>query len=90
MIVSRGPNTSGPLFARTQYFTAIPEDIAHGAQVISVTAKDPDQDSVYYLIAEGNEEKSFEIDTLSGNIIAVAPLDRELKSEYQLVKIFGL
>lgn len=50
----------------TSYRTFISEDAGPSTLVATVRAKDPDGDGVLYLIAGGNEEGNFELDSQKG------------------------
>uniref|UniRef100_A0A8B9VJF9 Neural-cadherin n=1 Tax=Anas zonorhyncha TaxID=75864 RepID=A0A8B9VJF9_9AVES len=61
-------NDEAPVFSQPVYRTFISEDAGPGALVATVRAKDPDGDGVLYLIAGGNEEGNFELDSQKGII----------------------
>ncbi|RXG73363.1 Protocadherin-15 [Armadillidium vulgare] len=85
IVVSRGPNTNGPVFSRSRYSAIVSEDIPHGEEILTVKARDPEDAVSYYSIVGGNGGNAFEIDTLTGRITVVAPLDREQQSEHTLI-----
>ncbi|XP_071890555.1 neural-cadherin isoform X2 [Anas platyrhynchos] len=61
-------NDEAPVFSQPIYRTFISEDAGPGALVATIRAKDPDGDGVLYLIAGGNEEGNFELDSQKGII----------------------
>ena len=50
-------------------------------------ATDPEGDSPYFSIVKSPGTESFEIDTLSGVVTVVGQLDREKKSQYNIVSV---
>ncbi|NXK44512.1 CADN protein, partial [Chauna torquata] len=61
-------NDEAPMFSQSVYRTFVSEDAGPSTLVATVRAKDPDGDGVLYLIAGGNEEGNFELDTQKGII----------------------
>ncbi|OXB69405.1 hypothetical protein ASZ78_004895 [Callipepla squamata] len=61
-------NDEAPVFSQPVYKTFLSEDAGPSALVAAVRAKDPDGDGVLYLIAGGNEEGNFELDSQKGII----------------------
>ncbi|XP_015711387.1 neural-cadherin-like [Coturnix japonica] len=61
-------NDEAPVFSQPVYRTFLSEDAGPSALVATVRAKDPDGDGVLYLIAGGNEEGNFELDSQKGII----------------------
>ncbi|KAJ1193131.1 hypothetical protein NDU88_002436 [Pleurodeles waltl] len=59
-------NDEAPVFSQTTYKTFLAEDAGPNTLVATVHAKDPDGDSVSYLIAGGNGEGNFELDSQKG------------------------
>ncbi|OXB79892.1 UNVERIFIED_CONTAM: hypothetical protein H355_000922 [Colinus virginianus] len=61
-------NDEAPVFSQPVYKTFLSEDAGPSTLVATVRAKDPDGDGVLYLIAGGNEEGNFELDSQKGII----------------------
>ncbi|XP_046766540.1 cHz-cadherin isoform X3 [Gallus gallus] len=61
-------NDEAPVFSQPVYRTFLSEDAGPSTLVATVRAKDPDGDGVLYLIAGGNEEGNFELDSQKGII----------------------
>uniref|UniRef100_A0A673KNB9 Protocadherin Fat 4-like n=1 Tax=Sinocyclocheilus rhinocerous TaxID=307959 RepID=A0A673KNB9_9TELE len=79
-------NDNSPVFYPVQYFANIKENEPSGSFVTSVTASDPDlscNGTVKYAITAGDSYK-FHINSNSGKITTLVPLDREEKTSYQL------
>ena len=75
-------------FTLPQYFASVFEDASFGTPVLRVTAQDPDTvqgNPITYLLEErgDSDELPFSIDSQSGQISVLRPLDRELISEYR-------
>lgn len=85
VVVVRGPNTGGPVFPKERYEIEISEGISVGSTVITLKATDPENDPVKYSIVEGNINKDFTIDSVSGVVYVGRPLDREEVSSYNLI-----
>lgn len=79
-------NDNSPVFYPVQYFANIKENEPSGSFVTIVTASDPDlgrNGTVKYAITAGDSYK-FHINSNSGKITTLVPLDREEKTAYQL------
>ena len=75
-------------FTLDQFFASVFEDASFGTPVLRVTAQDPDTvqgNPITYLLEESgdSDELPFSIDSQSGQISVLRPLDRELISEYR-------
>ncbi|XP_069477477.1 neural-cadherin-like [Ambystoma mexicanum] len=78
-------NDEAPVFSQTTYRTFLAEDAGPNTLVATVHAKDPDGDSVSYLIAAGNEEGNFELDSQKGILkLRRSPLPRLKGPQYVL------
>ncbi|KAK4886263.1 hypothetical protein RN001_002534 [Aquatica leii] len=83
-------NDNPPKFLRTPYKVQISEGASIGTQVIRLYTTDADEGlngDVFYFIANGNEDRRFEIDEATGQIVLSRPLDRETTSKYTLTVI---
>ncbi|GIY89514.1 cadherin-99C [Caerostris extrusa] len=73
-----------PMFEKTLYEASVPENKAN-YEVIQVKARDPDSvSSVTYFIKEG-AEGLFELDSVTGFIRTLKPLDYEKRASYSLL-----
>uniref|UniRef100_T1ING2 Cadherin domain-containing protein n=1 Tax=Strigamia maritima TaxID=126957 RepID=T1ING2_STRMM len=82
-------NNVEPKFLQQIYTTRIVENTPRGTTVVRVKAADFEQTQqshrlVYYIITSGNEERKFEINSNTGDIILVNQLDREMRALYTL------
>ena len=81
-------NDNAPLFNQAMYTISLLEGAeAIGTVIFNVTAVDEDLGSngvVMYSITEGNERRQFSIDTFSGEVTLIAPLDAETVSLFEL------
>ncbi|KAM6161028.1 LOW QUALITY PROTEIN: cadherin EGF LAG seven-pass G-type receptor 3-like [Erethizon dorsatum] len=80
-------NDNAPQFSEKRYVAQVHEDVRPHTVVLRVTATDRDKDSnglVHYNIISGNSRGHFAIDSLTGEIQVVAPLDFEAEREYAL------
>ncbi len=75
------PETTGecttPVFEEVEYTFELAEDATVGGAIGTVTATDPNNDTVSYTITGGNEEGKFSIDASSGSINVATSLDYE-------------
>ncbi|MEJ1285826.1 hypothetical protein NN561_016823 [Cricetulus griseus] len=80
-------NDNTPQFSEKRYVAQVREDVRPHTVVLRVTATDRDKDAnglVHYNIISGNSRGHFAIDSLTGEIQVVAPLDFEAEREYVL------
>ncbi|XP_053325600.1 cadherin EGF LAG seven-pass G-type receptor 3 [Spea bombifrons] len=80
-------NDNVPQFSEKRYIVQVREDIRPHTEILRVTATDHDKDSnalVHYNIISGNSRGQFSIDSVTGEIQVVAPLDFETEREYTL------
>ncbi|XP_075403418.1 cadherin EGF LAG seven-pass G-type receptor 3 [Tenrec ecaudatus] len=80
-------NDNAPQFSEKRYVAQVREDVRPHTVVLRVTATDRDKDAnglVHYNIISGNSRGHFSIDSLTGEIQVVAPLDFEAEREYAL------
>ncbi|XP_058144461.1 cadherin EGF LAG seven-pass G-type receptor 3 isoform X2 [Dasypus novemcinctus] len=80
-------NDNAPQFSEKRYVAQVREDVRPHSVVLRVTATDRDKDAnalVHYNIISGNSRGHFSIDSLTGEIQVVAPLDFEAEREYAL------
>ncbi|XP_056278326.1 cadherin EGF LAG seven-pass G-type receptor 3 [Pseudoliparis swirei] len=80
-------NDNVPQFSKKRYVVAVKEDVRPHSEILRVSATDRDKDSnaaVHYNIISGNSRGQFSIDSVTGEIHVVAPLDYESEREYTL------
>ncbi|XP_069499437.1 cadherin EGF LAG seven-pass G-type receptor 3 isoform X2 [Ambystoma mexicanum] len=80
-------NDNVPQFSEKRYLVQVREDIRPHTEILRVTATDVDKDNnalVHYNIISGNSRGQFSIDSVTGEIQVVAPLDFEVEREYAL------
>ncbi|XP_061592705.1 cadherin EGF LAG seven-pass G-type receptor 3 isoform X2 [Cololabis saira] len=80
-------NDNVPQFSEKRYVVAVKEDVRPHSEILRVSATDRDKDSnaaVHYNIISGNSRGQFNIDSVTGEIQVVAPLDYEAEREYTL------
>ncbi|XP_069388159.1 protocadherin Fat 2 [Paralichthys olivaceus] len=76
-----------PVFLSSEYTAQLPESVAVGSEVLSVSALTTDgggPDPVVYRIMSGNEDGRFLLDSRTGLLTLIAPLDFEVLREYYL------
>ncbi|XP_029297728.1 LOW QUALITY PROTEIN: protocadherin Fat 2 [Cottoperca gobio] len=76
-----------PVFLNSEYTAQLPESLAVGSEVLSVSALTRDgggPDPIVYRIVSGNELGCFLLDTRTGVLTLIAPLDFEVSREYYL------
>ncbi|XP_062249993.1 protocadherin Fat 2 isoform X1 [Platichthys flesus] len=76
-----------PVFLSSEYTAQLPESTAVGVEVLSVSALTTDgggPDPVVYRIVSGNEDGRFLLDSRTGLLTLIAPLDFEVLREYYL------
>uniref|UniRef100_A0A8C5N4G4 Protocadherin Fat 4 n=1 Tax=Gouania willdenowi TaxID=441366 RepID=A0A8C5N4G4_GOUWI len=79
-------NDNRPIFYPVQYFANVKENEPAGSYVTTVSATDPDlgrNGTVKYIITAG-DASVFRINSITGKISTLIPLDREEKTVYQL------
>ncbi|KAI4897258.1 hypothetical protein NFI96_024623, partial [Prochilodus magdalenae] len=80
-------NHRPPVFEHRDYVSMVPEDVAVGTLLLTVFAGSSDAQAnaqTRYSISKGNEEGAFSIDSRTGNIFVIAPLDYEVAQEHYL------
>uniref|UniRef100_UPI003AAB7581 cadherin EGF LAG seven-pass G-type receptor 3-like n=1 Tax=Centroberyx gerrardi TaxID=166262 RepID=UPI003AAB7581 len=80
-------NDNVPQFSEKRYVVPVKEDVRLHSEILRVSATDRDKDSnaaVHYNIISGNSRGQFSIDSVTGEIQVVAPLDFEAEREYTL------
>ncbi|KAJ8384168.1 hypothetical protein AAFF_G00207860 [Aldrovandia affinis] len=86
-IIVLDENDNVPQFSEKRYVVAVREDVRPHSDILRVSATDRDKDSnaaVHYNIISGNSRGQFSIDSVTGDIQVVAPLDFEAEREYTL------
>lgn len=85
-VTLRDINDNRPVFYPVQYFANVKENEPSGSHVTAVSATDPDlgrNGTLKYIITAGDASK-FRINSNTGRITTLVPLDREEKTAYQL------
>ncbi|XP_030641031.1 cadherin EGF LAG seven-pass G-type receptor 3 [Chanos chanos] len=80
-------NDNVPQFGQKRYVVAVREDVRPHSEILRVSASDADKDgnaAVHYNIISGNSRGQFAIDSITGEVQVVAPLDFESEREYTL------
>ncbi|XP_041081369.1 cadherin EGF LAG seven-pass G-type receptor 3-like, partial [Polyodon spathula] len=80
-------NDNVPQFSEKRYVVQVREDVRLHSEILRVSATDLDKDSnalLHYNIISGNSRGQFSIDSVTGEIQVVAPLDFEVEREYAL------
>lgn len=86
-IVVAGENRFPPVFTALSYQVIVPENEPIGSTILVVSASDNDDGPngmVRYSISGGNERKEFSVDSLSGTVTILQPLDYDIIQEYHL------
>ncbi|XP_053180130.1 protocadherin Fat 2 [Scomber japonicus] len=76
-----------PVFLSSEYTAQLPESTAVGSEVLSVSALTRDgggPDVISYRIISGNDDGRFLLDSHTGVLNLIAPLDFEVSHEYYL------
>ncbi|XP_034739835.1 protocadherin Fat 2 isoform X1 [Etheostoma cragini] len=76
-----------PIFLNSEYTAQLPESLPVGSEVLSVSALTRDgggPDPIVYRIVSGNEDGRFLLDTRTGLLTLIAPLDFEVSRHYYL------
>uniref|UniRef100_A0A3B4E9G9 FAT atypical cadherin 1a n=1 Tax=Pygocentrus nattereri TaxID=42514 RepID=A0A3B4E9G9_PYGNA len=80
-------NHHPPVFEHRDYVSIVPEDVAVGTLLLSVFAASSNAQAnaqTSYSITSGNKQGAFSIDSQTGNIFVIAPLDYEAAREHYL------
>ncbi|KAF7695487.1 cadherin EGF LAG seven-pass G-type receptor 3 [Silurus meridionalis] len=80
-------NDNVPQFSQKRYIVSVREDVRPHSEILRVSASDEDKDgnaAVHYNIISGNSRGQFAVDSVTGEIHLVAPLDFETEREYTL------
>ncbi|XP_049428541.1 protocadherin-23 [Epinephelus fuscoguttatus] len=80
-------NDNIPSFTRKSYHASISEGLPAGAEVLHVSAFDPDEGSngeVTYSLTEDSSQGAFSVDAFTGLIRTTRSLDRESRAQYTL------
>ncbi|XP_044219548.1 protocadherin Fat 2 isoform X3 [Thunnus albacares] len=76
-----------PVFLSSEYTAQVPESLAVGSEVVSVSALTRDgggPDPVFYRVISGNDDGRFLLDSQTGCLTLIAPLDFEVSREHYL------
>lgn len=85
--VVTGENMFSPKFTALSYQVIVPENVPVGSSILTVKASDEDSGPngiVRYSISSGNAGKEFQINSVSGSISILRPLDYDTIQEYRL------
>uniref|UniRef100_A0A8C3A5X4 FAT atypical cadherin 1a n=1 Tax=Cyclopterus lumpus TaxID=8103 RepID=A0A8C3A5X4_CYCLU len=80
-------NDNPPVFEHREYTAAVSEDVAPGTQLLRVQAASRDTEAngeISYGIISGNEHGMFSVDSRTGDIFVIEPLDFEVSHEYYI------
>ncbi|KAM6941752.1 protocadherin-23 [Lycodopsis pacificus] len=80
-------NDNVPSFTRKSYHASISEGLPAGAEVLRVSAFDPDEGSngdLTYSLTEDSSQGAFSVDAFTGVIRTTRSLDRESRAQYTL------
>ncbi|XP_068583246.1 protocadherin-23 [Cebidichthys violaceus] len=80
-------NDNFPSFTRKSYHASISEGLPAGAEVLRVSAFDPDEGSngdLTYSLTEDSSQGAFSVDAFTGVIRTTRSLDRESRAQYTL------
>lgn len=87
VIVVTGENKFIPVFTALSYQVIVPENEPIGSTILIVSASDNDDGPngmIRYTISGGNERKEFNVDSVSGAVTILQPLDYDIIQEYHL------
>ncbi|XP_022254786.1 cadherin-related tumor suppressor-like [Limulus polyphemus] len=85
-IIVQDRNDSPPRFENDSYKVSLFEDIPVGHTVTTISATDPDlEGELSYSLAETQKIPQFRVDSRSGILILLEPLDREIQEVHHLV-----
>lgn len=72
-------NDNVPLFETVACNVSVPQDLKVGMSIVDIFAVDYDElEQIYYRIQSGNDNKLFEIDSVTGNIHLGKPIPSEI------------
>ncbi|XP_056328618.1 protocadherin Fat 1 [Danio aesculapii] len=80
-------NDHPPVFERREYISTVPEDVIIGTKLLKVFAASKDRQmtsQTTYSFSSGNELGAFRIDSQTGDIFVMEPLDYEESSQHYL------
>ncbi|XP_048032620.1 protocadherin Fat 1 isoform X2 [Megalobrama amblycephala] len=80
-------NDHPPVFERRDYVSTVPEDVMVGTKLLNVFAASRDREmtsQTTYSITSGNEQGAFRIDSQTGDIFVMEPLDYEVSPQHYL------
>ncbi|KAG5892988.1 hypothetical protein JTB14_031839 [Gonioctena quinquepunctata] len=86
-LIVTGENRFGPVFTALSYQVIVPENEPLGSTIVTVSASDRDQGPngmLRYRISAGNERNEFSVDSVTGAVIILQPLDYDTIQEYRL------
>uniref|UniRef100_A0A3Q2TYG1 Protocadherin-16 n=1 Tax=Fundulus heteroclitus TaxID=8078 RepID=A0A3Q2TYG1_FUNHE len=80
-------NDNVPTFSRESYHASVREGLPSGAEVLQLSAFDPDEGpngDVVYALTEDNSQGAFAVDPFTGVVRTTRSLDRESRAQYTL------
>ncbi|XP_044732152.1 cadherin-related tumor suppressor [Chrysoperla carnea] len=86
-IIVTGENKHGPVFTALSYQVIVPENEPLESTIVTVSASDEDEGPngmIRYRISGGNERKEFAVDSVTGAVTILQPLDYDTVPEYKL------
>ncbi|KAL3265835.1 hypothetical protein HHI36_010031 [Cryptolaemus montrouzieri] len=87
VLVVSGENVFSPVFTALSYQVIVPENEPLGSTILTVSASDRDpgpNGMIQYHISAGNEQNIFGIETVTGAVTILQPLDYDTIPEYRL------
>lgn len=86
-LIVTGENKFIPVFTALSYQVIVPENEPLSSTILTVSAADGDNGPngmIRYTISGGNERKEFAVDSVTGAVIILQPLDYDTVQEYHL------
>ncbi|XP_043944319.1 cadherin EGF LAG seven-pass G-type receptor 1 [Protopterus annectens] len=86
-IIVEDENDNYPQFTEKRYVVHVSEDVPINTKIIQVKATDKDKGNnavIHYSIVSGNIKGQFYMDSFTGEIDVINPLDHEVTREYSL------
>ncbi|XP_055493537.1 protocadherin Fat 4, partial [Leucoraja erinacea] len=88
IIIVKDLNDNSPLFEQNLYTTTISEATSTGTVILQVKASDADaEENGQISYSMEGEDSPFSIDPVSGEMITISTLDREVRGDYTLLVV---